>query len=403
MKFDLPALRHCFPMLASCGSGKPLRYLDSAATTLKPSTVIEAEREYATSYTANIHRGHHRLSEIASEKYETAREVMGRFVGTAPRNIIFTKNATESINMVANGFGFTRSDVVALPIGEHHSNILPWMRLCELAWIEHEVCAPVDGRTLEEVIATNRPRMFVFSSGSNVTGAVNDIRTLCAIAARHGISTCVDASQTASHEPIEFDQLGCDFLAFSGHKMFGPPGTGVLAGRPEALERLTPYVIGGGSVASVTRDGFVLRDVPYRFEAGTPNISGVIGLAAAAQFLSAMPIEERRAHLVTLSNQMSERGVRIPGARSLMSDQPDRLPLVSFAFSTPHITSDTVATSLSENHNIMVRSGSMCAHPLVHRAGADGGLLRVSAHLYNSLDDIDETCNAIEEFTTRFS
>lgn len=395
------AIQADFPVLAQRSHGRPLVYFDSAATSLKPWQVIDAERRYATEYSANVHRGKHRLSEEASDAYEDARQTIARHINVESSAVIFVRNATEALNVVARGLGLHKTDKVVVPIGEHHSNMIPWMREATVCWIEQAPDRSIDVDLFSKILDRERPRVAAFSYVSNVSGAVNPVMELCKVARDRGVVTVLDASQAVPHVGIDTAQIGCDFLAFSGHKMFGPVGTGILSGRREALERLQPLMIGGGTVERVSRDGFVLRALPYRLEAGTPNVSGAVGLAAACEYLDKLTYGEIHTHLSAIDSRLNEL-FEENGINTLRSQVPRIAPITSLWFEDTAIHVDNVAIALSDNFNVMVRSGFFCAHPLLEKFVANGGLVRVSPYAYNSLEDVELFFDALTAVRRRF-
>jgi len=398
----LARLRADFPILSRTIDGQPLVYLDSAATALKPSAVIRDERAYSESYTANIHRGRHLLSEEASSAYEAARQCAARFLNASPSSIVFVKNATEGLNMVARGLGLQKTDRVLTSIAEHHSNLVPWMREASVWFIERDPLQPLSPDDVLEALKTFRPRVLTLSHASNVTGIIEPILEICHMAKSEGVITVVDASQSAPHLSLDVEAMGCDFLAFSGHKMLGPSGTGVLWGRYELLDKLDPLVLGGGTVQRVTASGYELKAVPHRLEAGTPNVAGVIGLAAAMSYLRAIGFDAIGAHEEMLARSLEEELGQIPGVRVIMSRHKPRLALAQIVPDSQGFNADDLASLLSNTYNIMVRSGYHCAHPLFDHLGLSQGAIRASAYLYNTTDEILQFAQALRSILTRF-
>jgi cysteine desulfurase / selenocysteine lyase len=230
---------------------------------LKPLQVLDGEREYSLKYCANIHRGNHLFSEEASEAYENARRDVGKFIGAPARQVIFVRNSTEAINMIAWGLQLKDDKLVLIPTSEHHSNIVPWMRVGKIGWIKQDPREPLNPADVEALLQESKPHVLTFSYASNVTGVINPVAEICAIAKSYGVTTCVDASQAVAHLPMNITALGCDYLVFSGHKMMGPTGIGVLTGRFEALDRLEPLLLGGGAVREVSLEGYSLKDIPH--------------------------------------------------------------------------------------------------------------------------------------------
>lgn len=381
-------IRADFPVLQRHCAGRPIIYLDSAATTLKPQSVLDKESRYSTSFTANVHRGKHLLSEEASEAYEAARRKIAGFLSVPPAALSFVRNATEAINLVARGLGLTKSDKVLLPIAEHHSNILPWMREASVAWLDHDPLEPLEPAEVARALDRERPRLLAFSAASNVSGVINPSAEICRLARERGVLTMIDAAQIAPHERIDASALGCDYLAFSGHKMLAPTGIGILTGTLTALERLEPLLLGGGAVEQVTRTGYSLRALPWRLEAGTPNISGALGLAAAIDYLQGIGFAKIHAHQHHLAETLREVLRDIKGCQPVMARRQPSIPVGALFSPARHFNLDDVAVSLSENFGIMARSGFFCAHPLAERLGISGNMLRASLYIYNTEEEI---------------
>jgi cysteine desulfurase/selenocysteine lyase len=395
------SIRGDFPILDRVVQGRPVVYLDSAATTLKPLAVLDSEREYSLKYCANIHRGNHLFSEEASEAYENARRDVGRFIGAATRQVIFVRNATEALNMIAWGLRIAGERRISIPTSEHHSNIVPWMRSGKVEWIDHDPREPLSLDAVEAHLREARPHLLTFSHASNVTGIVNPVAEICALARSLGVMTCVDASQAVAHLPVNIADLGCDYLAFSGHKMMGPTGIGVLTGRLEALERLEPLLLGGGAVREVSLSGYALKDIPHRLEAGTPNISGAIGLAAAVGYLRGLNAERMSRHHGELAGRLEAVLSGISGVRLLQARKGPRLPLASLLIGSS-LGPGNLGSMLSDCHGIMVRAGHHCAHPLFKGIDADKGALRASAYAYNEISEIDYLGECISKLLHRF-
>lgn len=395
-------LRADFPVLSRTIDGQPLLYLDSAATALKPAAVIRDERAYSELYTANIHRGKHLLSEEASSAYEAARQRTARFLNAAPSSIVFVKNATEGLNLVARGLGLRKTDRVLTSIVEHHANLLPWMREASLVFIDRDPLQPLSLDAVQKALEAFRPRVLTLSHASNVTGVIEPIADICRLAKSQDVVTVVDASQSAPHLPLDVEAIGCDFLAFSGHKMLGPTGTGVLWGRHQQLDSLEPLVLGGGTVQRVTASGYELKALPHRLEAGTPNVAGVIGLATAMGYLQGIGFDAIAVHEEMLASRMEDELSHIPGLRLIMSRHQPRLALAQIIPASPRLTPDELASLLSNTYNIMVRSGHHCAHPLFDALGLSQGSTRASAYLYNTAEEISQLAQALREIITRF-
>jgi cysteine desulfurase/selenocysteine lyase len=391
----IPAeIRADFPVLSD------VIYLDSAATSLSPEPVLAAMLEYERVYRANTGRGVHRLAQIATQKFWDARQKAKRFIGAESGELIFTRNTTEAINMVALGLPWKKGDRVVTTLLEHHSNLLPWMRARDRHGIDLRILSPdaeggFDMADLEREI-TRGTRLVAVTHASNVLGNLVPVREIAAICRDRGALLLVDGAQSVPHIPVDVGELGCDFFCFSGHKMLGPTGTGALWMRGPGIE---PLLLGGGAVETVTASGYTLAEGPARYEGGTPNIAGAIGLGRAIGYLEALGMEEVRKHEQILTRQMIEGlsgigGVRIygPGAT------PDRIGVVSFNVKDRH--PHDVAHHLDDEADVMVRSGHHCCMPLMHHLGTPDGTVRASLHCYNNGDDVDrliETVRMIAE------
>ncbi|MBK7861032.1 MAG: aminotransferase class V-fold PLP-dependent enzyme [Archangiaceae bacterium] len=381
-------VRADFPLLERTLDGRPVVYLDSAATSLKPRAVVDAEVEYLTRFTANVHRGKHALSEEASALFEAARRRVARFLNAAPDEVVFVANTTAGLNLVAAGLDLGRDDRVVCAVGDHHSNLVPWLHRAQVTVLDADPREPLDPARVAAVLDQVRPRVLALGHASNVTGVVHPVAKLAALARERGIITVLDAAQSAPHLPLDVQQLGCDFVCFSAHKLLGPTGVGVLWGRLERLEALTPQVVGGGTVEQVSERGFTFKRLPYRLEGGTPNISGVLGFAAALDWLERLGFDAVVAHERALADQLQRELEGLRGVEVLMATGPERLALASIAPRTATVSPDHLATILSDGSQVMVRSGFHCARPALARLGAAHGALRVSAYLYNTAEEL---------------
>jgi len=396
------ALREQFPVLSRRINGRPIIYLDNAATSLKPQRVLQEEMNYYSQCGANIHRAKHALSLEASELYEAARDTVAQFLGAAaPAEIVFTASATEALNMVAQGLGLCRRDEVLATTLEHHSNLVPWMREARVRLVPAPPDLPVDPADVARAMGEHT-KVIAISLASNTTGVIQPVREICRLARERGVLTVVDAAQAVAHLPVDVQELGCDFLVFSGHKVFGPTGTGVLYGRQERLDDLEPLRLGGGSVDRVTAETYALRSLPHRLEAGTPNIAGVVGLAAALRFVRDAGFPQLVEHGEMLAAALAHGLTRVPGIRVLMARHAPRLPLASIVLEKIHLSADDVAMMLSDRHGIMTRSGFFCAHPFFDAVDVQQGALRPSALLYNTRAEVEMFCAALEETVAPF-
>lgn len=382
--------------------GRKLIYLDAAASTPSPDLVLDREANARRSLFANIHRGQHALSEEATAAFEDARRRVARFICAEPRSIVFTRGTTESINLVARGLQLPPKALVLSTLSEHHSNLAPWLREGRVVFLDSDPRSIIEPDVLARALQQYRPSVFAFQHASNVTGVVQPAADLCRVSREHGVTTVIDAAQSAPHIPLDVGQLGCDFLAFSGHKLLGPKGVGVLFGRYEQLERLTALSVGGGAVQEVTTQGFLARPPPEGLEAGTPNLAGAVGLAAAIDYLQALGMDEVRSHGIALADQLRQNAGRLPQCRFLSGAESTSLPIVSLVPQGSAMTSNQLATLLSDSFGIMVRSGLQCAHPLFDALGANAGALRVSAYVFNVASDIDSFFESTAQLLHKF-
>ena len=405
---DVTAIREDFPILRRTVHGRPLVYLDSAATSQKPRAVVEAMSRFYAEHNANVHRGIHALAEEATEQYEAARAKVARFVGADPRGVVFTKNATEAFNLLAYCWARLRlreGDILLSTQMEHHANIVPWQLVqpeagFELRWVPVLPDGTLDLEYFDVVVATGRVKLFTVTAMSNVVGTINPVRELAAKvrAANAEAIVVVDGAQSVPHLPTDLLDLGADFLCFSGHKMLGPTGIGVLAGDPDLLDRMPPFLGGGEMIANVTLEGTTFNEVPYKFEAGTPVIAEAIGLAAAIDYLTALGMDNVRKHEIDLLSQaipalQAIEGVTVHGP----TDPNVRGAAVSFAVDGLH--PHDVGT-IMDREGVAVRAGHHCAKPLVRVLGSVA-TTRASFYLYNTPEEITALVNAIEA-TKRF-
>ncbi len=387
-------LRQDFPALHQQVHGKPLVYLDNAATTHKPRAVIEAIARYYERDNSNVHRGLHALSMRSTDAYETARARVARFLNTAdPAEVVFTRGTTESINVIARGLAgrLRPGDAILATEMEHHSNLVPWQQLARATGAELRL-VPVTGSDAEgglDLVALDRlltpaVKVFAFTHASNTLGIVNPAADLCARARAAGALSVVDAAQSVGHLPLDVRALGADFVAFSGHKMCGPTGIGVLYGRRELLDAMPPDETGGGMVVTVTYEGATWKPAPERFEAGTPNIAGAVGLAAACDYLDDAGREKIALHDAELAAAAYQRLAELPGIR-LLGPRGPRSGLVSFAFADVH-AHDVV--TFADEDGVALRGGHHCNQPLMRKLGL-ASTTRASFYLYNGEAEID--------------
>ena len=389
---DWRALRDDFPILEQEVNGRPLIYFDNAATTQKPRAVLEALRRYYEHDNANVHRGLHELSSRATEAYEAARQRVAAYLGAASaEEIVFTRGTTESINLVAQAWGgkFVREgDIILLTEMEHHSNLVPWQLLAARTGAQLRFLPVLEDGSLalEQLtkMLTPEVKLFAFTHVSNSLGTINPVADLCRQARSRGVVTLVDAAQSAGHLPLDVRELDCDFLAFSGHKMSGPTGIGVLYGRAEMLEAMPPWEGGGEMIVSVTLQKSTFKKPPHRFEAGTPNIAGAIGLAAAMNYLDAIGRPAIFAHDTALTAQAAAQLAELPGMR-VLGPRGERGALVGFVMEGIHPHD---LTTFADQHGLALRGGHHCNQPLMRKFGLPG-TTRASFYFYNTSEEID--------------
>ena len=396
--FDVQRVRQDFPVLARLVNGCPLVYLDNAASAQQPAAVIDAVADYARSHHANVHRGVHTLSQEATALFEAAREKVRAFVNAASTaEIIFLRGTTEAVNLVAQAHGRPRlkpGDEIVISWLEHHSNIVPWQLLCEQTGAVLRV-VPIDRRGVVDIdqylaMLGPRTRIVALAHVSNALGTVLPIRAFLDAARERGIATLVDGAQAVPHLPADVQALGCDFYAFSGHKMYGPTGIGVLYGRERILESMTPWQGGGDMILSVSFAGTTYNHLPHRFEAGTPNIGGAVGLAAAIDYLEAIGMERIGFHERELLAYATARLADIPGL-AFIGTAPEKSSLVSFTIEGVH--PHDLGTVL-DSQGVAVRTGHHCAMPVMEYFGVPA-TTRASFGLYNTLGEIDALRDAL--------
>jgi cysteine desulfurase / selenocysteine lyase len=396
--FHVEKVRRDFPILAERIHGKPLVYLDSANTSQKPQAVLDAMDAYYRHANANIHRATHLLSERATALYEGARAKAAAFVNAPDsKNIVLTKGTTDGINLVAQSYGrsmLRAGDEIVISGLEHHSNIVPWQILCEQVGAVLRV-APIDERGEIDLDAfaallSPRTRMVAISHVSNALGTINPVRTIIEQSHAHGAVVLVDGAQAAPHLIVDVQALGCDFYVFSSHKMFGPTGVGVLYGRGELLEAMPPYQGGGDMIASVTFEKTLYNVVPYRFEAGTPNIGGVVGFGAAIDYLMGIDRAAALAHEDALLEYATARVREIPGAR-IIGEARQKTGVLSFLLEGVHPHD---AGTILDSEGVAVRTGQHCAQPIMDRYGISA-TIRASLGIYNTREEIDVLARAL--------
>jgi cysteine desulfurase / selenocysteine lyase len=393
-------IREDFPALSLKVHGKPLVYLDNAATSHKPSVVIEALSRYYREENSNVHRGVHFLSQVATQKYETGRTRVRQFLNAAhDHEIIFTRGTTESINLVASSYGRSAvraGDEVLISALEHHSNIVPWQMLCEEKGARLRVIPITDAGELifeeYERLLSDRTRIVSVTQVSNALGTVTPIKAIIELAHHKGVPVLVDGAQGAPHMPIDVQALDCDFYALSGHKLCGPTGIGVLYGKAELLERMPPYQGGGDMISAVTFEKTVYNTLPYKFEAGTPHIAGVIGLAAAVEYLEHVGMGQIEAYEADLLAYGTEILTAVPGLR-LVGTAPQKAGVLSFVLDGIH--PHDIGTIL-DLEGVAIRAGHHCAMPVMKRLGIPA-TARASLAFYNTRSDLDALVKAIHK------
>ena len=403
--YNIQQVRDDFPILSRTVYDRPLVYLDNAATTQKPLCVLDAMRDEYLNANANVHRGVHYLSQQATDLHEAARDTVRRFIN-APKteDIIFTRGTTESINLVASSFceEFMREgDEVIVSVMEHHSNIVPWQLQAAKRGIAIKVI-PMDdsGRLLldeYERLFTDRTRIVSVAHVSNTLGTVNPVKDIIRVAHEHGVPVLVDGAQSTPHFKVDVQDLDCDFFAFSGHKIYGPTGVGVLYGKEEWLDRLPPYQGGGEMIESVSFERTVFEKLPFKFEAGTPDYVATHGLAKALDYVSALGMDNIAAHERELTQYCMERMRTIPGMR-LFGTTPDKDAVVSFLVGDIHHLD---MGTLLDRLGIAVRTGHHCAQPVMQRLGVQG-VVRASFALYNTKEEIDALVEGVRRVATMF-
>lgn len=405
MSYNVEDIRQDFPILQREVYGRPLIYLDNAATTQKPRSVVEAISNEYYSTNANVHRGVHFLSQKATDLHEAARERVRQFINArSTAEVLFTRGTTESLNLVASSFGeafLKEGDEVIVSVMEHHSDIVPWQLLRERKGIVIRVIPMDDSGRLDleayERLFSERTRLVCVAHVSNVLGTVNPVKQMAATAHAHGAYMLVDGAQSIPHFKVDVQDLDCDFLTFSGHKIYGPTGIGVLYGRECLLEKMPPYQGGGEMIARVTFEHTTYERLPYKFEAGTPDYVGTHALAAAIDYVEALGMDEIAAHERRLTQYAMERLGAIKDMH-LYGTTPDKDAVVAFNVGNIHPLD---LGTLLDRLGIAIRTGHHCAQPLMQRCGVEG-MARASFALYNTMDEIDRLAEGIERVSKMF-
>lgn len=409
MSYDLEQIRQDFPILQRQVYGRPLVYLDNGATTQKPRCVVEAMTEEYYNVNANVHRGVHFLSQKATDLHEQSRETVRRFLNANSVNeIIFTRGTTESMNLVASCFSeafMQEGDEVIISTLEHHSNIVPWQLAQNRKGIKLRVIPITDEGNIcldeYEKLFTNRTRIVSVAHVSNVLGTINPVKEMIEIAHAHGVPVLIDGAQSTPHMAVDVQQLDCDFFAFSGHKMYGPTGVGVLYGREKWLDRLPPYMGGGEMIKRVSFEQTTFNELPYKFEAGTPDYIATTGLAQAIDYVGQLGMDSIEAHERDLAQYAVSRLQQIPGMHlygPMAYGAEGAGPLSFNVEGIHHLDMGTLLDRLG----VAVRTGHHCAEPLMHRLGVDG-TVRASFGLYNTRAEIDVLVSSIERVCKMFA
>ena len=396
------ALRNDFPIFKKKINGKELVYLDNASTTQKPYSVIDSITDFYTNYNSNIHRAVYQLAEEATELYEQSREKIANFINVRPEEIVFTRNTTESINLIAHSWArsnLKKDDGIVITELEHHSNIVPWQILCQeigtrLEYVGIDENGFLDLEHMIELISSKKVKLVSLSHMSNVLGTIVPIEGIIKVAHQHGIPVIVDGAQSVPHMPVNVKNMDCDFLVFSAHKMLGPTGVGVLYAKKEFLEKMRPFMGGGDMIKEVFKFHTNYNEVPYKFEAGTPNIADVVGFGAAIDYLEKIGMENIRRHEISLTDYalesiLSLKYVTVYGPR----DPKYRGAVISFNIADIH--PHDLATIMND-HGIAIRSGHHCAQVLMQRLDVPA-TSRASFYIYNTKEEIDKFVNAIKE------
>ncbi|KPP87722.1 MAG: cysteine desulfurase / selenocysteine lyase [Rhodobacteraceae bacterium HLUCCO07] len=398
--FDVERVRADFPILSREVNGKPLTYLDNGASAQKPRCVIDAVTHAYSHEYANVHRGLHYLSNLATEKYEGVRGIVARFLGVRDeREIVFTSGTTEGINLVAYGWAAPRmeaGDEIVLSVMEHHANIVPWHFLRErqgvvLKWVDVDATGALDPQKMIDAIGP-KTKLVAITHVSNVLGTVVDVKAICDAAREKGVPVLVDGSQGAVHLPVDLDEIGCDFYPVTGHKLYGPSGSGAIYIRRERMEEMRPFIGGGDMIKEVSRDEVIYNDPPMKFEAGTPGIVQQIGMGVALEYLMALGMENVAAHEADLAAYAGERlkGLNWLG---LQGTAPGKAAIFSFNMEGAAHAHDI--STILDKKGVAVRAGRHCADPLMDHLGVSA-TCRASFGLYNTRQEVDRLVEALE-------
>ena len=399
LEFDINKIRSDFPTLNQQINANPLVYLDSAATTQKPQSVIDAINEFYSSQNANVHRGRHTLSERATSLYEQARDKTAKYFNVSSKEIVWTKGATEAINLVSNGLRsrFNQNDTIIISVLEHHANIVPWQVLSEQTGAKLLALPVNDDGTLNikqccDFIKQSKPSLFAITQASNMLGNITNLKPLITVAKEVNSLVLIDGAQGAMHLKPDLHNLNCDFYVCSSHKMLGPTGLGVLYGKYQELNSLDVYQTGGEMIDKVYLTHSTYRPAPAKFETGTPNISGVLGFSAALDYLNTLQNEQLQKYEQKLFNYAAEKLVTIKGI-TIYSNLSDNIGTLSFNFKDEHPYD---LATLLDGYGVAVRAGHHCTQPLMTQLGING-TLRASFCFYNTYEDVDIFINSLKE------
>ena len=388
MSFDINTFRKEFPILKN----NELIYLDNASTTQKPQSVIDSISNFYQNNNANVHRGAYQIAEIATKQYELARKQIAQFINANHNEIIFTKSTTEAINLIAYSLGmnsYVKGDEIIISEMEHHSNIIPWQMISKKFNFVLKYIPLLDNGTLDikniSTLITDKTKLISITHMSNVLGTINPIKDIIKIAKKNNIETLIDAAQSISHINIDVKKLGCDYLAFSGHKIMGPTGVGVLYGAKDKLNILSPFLGGGHMIKEVSMDSFSFNDTPWKFEAGTPNIAQVIGLGEAIKFYNMYANKNLHTHTSKLFNYLIEKLNSIPEITLYPDSMISRGPVISFSINKIHAYD---IAKLLDTFGICIRAGHHCAQPILNKYNITS-LNRISIYFYNTKKEID--------------
>ena len=399
MSFDPQAVRAQFPILSREIDGKPLVYLDNAATTQKPQVVIDSLVNYYSRYNANVHRGAHRLSDEATQKFEQSREVLAQFINAnSSREVIWTSGTTESINIVANGLGalLKAGDEVLVTEMEHHANLVTWQQACKASGAQLKVAPINDAGELVldqfKSLLSEKTKLVAVPHVSNALGTINPVKTLCGLAKQYGALTLVDGAQAAAHVRLDVQDIACDFYVLSSHKIYGPTGIGVLWGRESLLAEWPVWKTGGEMISTVTYQDAVWNELPFRFEAGTPNIADAIAFATAVEWFNNLDLAAVHEHEHALLLAATEQAQAIPGLK-ILGEAKEKICILSFVMQSGHPAD---IGFLLDKQGIAVRTGHHCAEPLMGRLQVPG-TARASFALYNTLEEVEILFSALNK------